>query len=141
MGAWCLGLEEPDDPFLPQRHQFLFAVYTVAAAAYRWLILFGIIWFLYKVFEPYGLKVVSQTLAFISIASLIGTPLYKLGKFFYVPGKLDKVKRKNVNITLAILAAVGHSSCSVPSLTRSSARWSLSRAARIRFMPKCRARW
>ena len=38
-------------------------LYTVAAAVYRWLILFGILWFLYKVFEPYGLKVISQMLA------------------------------------------------------------------------------
>jgi putative peptide zinc metalloprotease protein len=32
-------------------------------------------------------------------------PLWKLGKFFYVPGRLHKVKRKNVNITLAILTS------------------------------------
>ncbi len=105
MGAWCLGLEEPDDPFLPQRNQLFFALFTVASAIYRWVILFGIIWFLYKVFEPYGLKVLSQTLAVVSIVSLICTPIYKLGKFFYVPGRLDKVKRKNLNITLGLLAA------------------------------------
>ena len=103
LGLWCLGLEEPEDPFLPQRNQLFFALYTVASAVYRWVILFGIIWFLYKVFEPYGLKVISQTLAFVSIASLVAMPMYKLGKFFYVPGRLDKVKRKNVNITLGIL--------------------------------------
>jgi putative peptide zinc metalloprotease protein len=106
LGTWCLGLEQPEDPFLPQRNQLFFAAYTVAAAIYRWVILFGIIWFLYKVFEPYGLKVVSQTLAVVSIVSLVAMPLYKMGKFFYVPGRLDQVKRKNVNITLGILAAV-----------------------------------
>jgi len=37
LGAWFLGLEEPDDPFLPQRNQFFFALYTVAAAIYRWI--------------------------------------------------------------------------------------------------------
>ena len=66
-----------------------FALYTVASAIYRWVILFGIIWFLYKVFEPYGLKVISQTLAIISIVSLVAVPLWKVGKFFYVPGRLD----------------------------------------------------
>jgi len=106
LGLWCLGLEEPDDPFLPQRNQVFFALYTIAAAVYRWLILFGIIFFLYKVFEPYGLKVISQTLAFISIASLVVMPLWKMGKFFYVPGRLHKVKRKNLNITLGLLAVV-----------------------------------
>jgi len=106
LSKWCLGLEEPDDPFLPQRNQLFFALYTVAAAVYRWLVLFGIIWFLYRVFEPYGLKVVSQMLAIVSIGTLIGMPLWKMAKFFYIPGKLDKVKRKNVNITLAVLAVV-----------------------------------
>jgi len=106
LGAWCLGLEEPDDPFLPQRNQIFFALYTVAAAVYRWLILFGILWFLYRLFEPYGLKVISQVLAIISLVSLVAVPLWKVGKFFYVPGRLDKVKRKNVNITLGILATL-----------------------------------
>jgi putative peptide zinc metalloprotease protein len=103
LGLWCLGLEEPEDPFLPQRNQMFFALYTIAAAVYRWLILFGILWFLYRLFEPYGLKVISQVLATISIVSLVAMPLWKVGKFFYVPGRLDKVKRKNVNITLGIL--------------------------------------
>ncbi len=107
LGAWCMGLEEPEDPFLPQRNQIFFALFTIASAVYRWMILFGIIYFLYKVFEPYGLKVVSQTLAVISIVSLVATPLYKLGKFFYVPGRLDQVKRKNVNITLGLLVVAG----------------------------------
>jgi putative peptide zinc metalloprotease protein len=107
LGKWCLGLEEPDDPFLPQRHQFFFALYTVAAVIYRWVILFGILFFLYKLLEPYQLKIVSQMLAFVSIGSLVAMPLWKLGKFFYVPGKLHQVKRKNVNITLLVLAAVG----------------------------------
>jgi putative peptide zinc metalloprotease protein len=106
LGAWCLGLEEPDDPFLPQRNQIFFALYTVAAAVYRWLILFGILWFLYQLFEPYGLKVISQVLAVFSLVSLVAVPLWKVGKFFYVPGRLDKVKRKNVNITLGILVTV-----------------------------------
>jgi putative peptide zinc metalloprotease protein len=105
LGAWCLGLEEPDDPFLPQRNQVFFALYTVAASIYKWVILFGILFFLYKVFEPYGLKIVSQMLAFVSLSSLVAMPVYKIGKFFYVPGRLHQVKRKNVNITLGILTA------------------------------------
>jgi putative peptide zinc metalloprotease protein len=50
------------------------------------------------------LKVLSQMLALVSMVSLVAAPLWKLGKFFYVPGRLDKVKRTNVNVTLAILA-------------------------------------
>ena len=106
LGAWCLGLEEPEDPFLPQRNQVFFAVYSVAAAIYRWVVLFSILWFLYQVLEPYRLKVVSQMLATISVAGLIIQPAWKLGKFFYVPGRLEQVKRKRLYATLAVLAAV-----------------------------------
>jgi putative peptide zinc metalloprotease protein len=83
-----------------------FAAYTVAAVVYRTMILFGVIWFLYQVFEPYGLKVLSQTLAVVSIGSLVVMPVYKLWKFFSVPGKVDKMKRKNINITLGVLTAI-----------------------------------
>ena len=60
LGEWCLGLEPPEDPFLPQRNQVFFALYSVAAAAYRWVVAFSICWFLYKLFESYNLKIVGQ---------------------------------------------------------------------------------
>ena len=106
LARWCLGLEEPDDPFLPQRNQLFFVTYSIAAVIYRWLIMFGILFFLYKLLEPYDLKVLGQILAMISVSSLLFMPLYKIGKFFYVPGKLHQVKRKNVNVTLAVLGLV-----------------------------------
>ena len=106
LALWCLGLEEPDDPFLPQRNQLFFAIYSIAAAIYRWVVLVSILWFLYGLLEPYGLKVVSQMIATVSVASLIVQPLWKLGKYFYVPGRLDQVKRSHVNATLAVLAGV-----------------------------------
>jgi putative peptide zinc metalloprotease protein len=106
LAKWCMGLEEPEDPFLPQRNQIFFALYTVAAVVYRWMIMVGILFFLYKVFEPYGLKVLSQMLAFMSIGSLLVMPLWNLGKFFYVPGKIHQVKRNNINATLAVLGLI-----------------------------------
>jgi putative peptide zinc metalloprotease protein len=106
LGKWCLGLEEPDDPFLPERNQAFFVLYSIAAAIYRWVVMLSILWFLYKLFEPYGLKVISQSIATVAIASLVIQPLYKLGKFFWVPGRLDQVKSKNVYWTLAALTGV-----------------------------------
>ena len=105
LGKWCLGLEEPEDPFLPKRHQLLFAFYTVASALYRWVVLFSILFFLNKVFEPYGLKVLGQTLALASIYGMFFMPARAVWKFFRVPGRLSKVKRVRFYITLAILAA------------------------------------
>ena len=67
LGKWCLGLKEPDDPFLPERHQAFFALYSVASAIYRWVVTFSILWFLYKVFEPYRLQIIGQILAGLSL--------------------------------------------------------------------------
>ena len=63
LGSWCLGLEEPDDPFLPKRKQLLFAMFTVASAIYRWVVVLSILYFLNQVFEPYGLKAIGQLIA------------------------------------------------------------------------------
>ena len=62
LGAWLLGLRERPDPFLPTRHQWLFAAYSLASAVYMWLVSLSIFWFLYRVLEPYGLKIVGQML-------------------------------------------------------------------------------
>lgn len=105
--SWlCLGIEQPDDPFLPQRNQAFFAIYSIAAAMYRWVVLFSILWFLNKVFEPYGVQVLGQMIALVSIASLIGQPLYKLYQFLSAPGRLRKVKAVRLYATLAVVGAV-----------------------------------
>jgi putative peptide zinc metalloprotease protein len=105
LGKWCLGLEEPEDPFLPKRHQLLFALYTVASAIYRWVVLLGILYFLNKVFEPYGLKILGQALALASIYGLIAMPAYSVYKFFRIPGRWSKVKRPRMYASLGLLAA------------------------------------
>jgi len=106
LGAWCLGLEEPEDPFLPKRNQALFALYTVASFFYRWVILLSILYFLNKVFEPYGLKILGQMIAIASLWGLVFMPLKKLYSFFKVPGRWSKVKKLRLTATLALLAGV-----------------------------------
>jgi putative peptide zinc metalloprotease protein len=106
LSEWCLGIESPHDPFLPERNQVFFALYTVAAAVYRWFITFSILWFLYQVFKPYRLEVVGQLIAGMALYSLLFQPVYKMAKFFYIPGKIDKVKKPRMYGTLAVIAAV-----------------------------------
>ncbi len=106
MGKWFLGLEPPEDPFLPERNQAFFALYTVAAVIYRWFIMASILFFLYKVFEPYGLKILGQGIAAMAIYGLVVQPFVKLYKFFAVPGRIHKVKKPRMYATLAGLAAL-----------------------------------
>jgi len=105
LGKWCLGLEEPDDPFLPKRNQALFALYSVAAAAYRWVVVLSILYFLNKVFEPYGLKILGQLIALGALYGLVIQPFVNLFKFFKVPGRLGKVERWRMYTTLGLITA------------------------------------
>jgi putative peptide zinc metalloprotease protein len=106
LGQLCLGLEPPEDPFLPQRNQVFFILFTVAAAAYRWVVAFSICFFLYKLFESYNLKFVGECVVMASLYGLLVMPLYQVGKFFYVPGRLDQVKKPRFYTSLGVLTAV-----------------------------------
>jgi putative peptide zinc metalloprotease protein len=107
LGFWCLGLEPPEDPFLPQRNQALFAIYSIAAVMYRWVVLCGILFFLYKVFEPIGLKVLGQAIAAMSLYGILVMPIVKLYKYLSVPGRLHQVKKIRMFATLGVLGALG----------------------------------
>jgi putative peptide zinc metalloprotease protein len=79
----CLGIEQPESPFLPKRNHFFFGLYTVAAVIYRWLIVFSIFMFLNQVLEPYGLKVLGQLMGAMGVFGLVVQPVWQMGKFFY----------------------------------------------------------
>lgn len=89
---WMLGIEGRPDPFLPSRHRWLFAIYSLAAIAYRWVLTFTIFWFVYRVLEPYGLKIIGQLIAATLIYGLLIAPLVKFVKYLRVPGRLTTVK-------------------------------------------------
>src|SRR3954469_5021315 len=103
LGKWCLGLEEPEDPFLPQRRQWLFATYTIASAIYRWVVTYSILYFLNRVFEPYGLKVIGRIIALGALYGLLIQPLWTMYKFFKVPGRLGKVKSVRIYATMLVI--------------------------------------
>jgi putative peptide zinc metalloprotease protein len=105
-GSLLLGIESQHDPFLPNRKQWVFALYSVAAALYRWVITFSIFWFVYRVLEPYGLKVIGQMIALSAIYGLLGVPLIKLYKFFSVPGRLGVVNHTRAAVASGVLVAL-----------------------------------
>ena len=101
---YCLGMEQQEDPFLPDRHLWFFATYTIAATVYRWVVVFSILFFLNAVLEPYGLKVVGQAIGMMGLFGLLVQPIWNLIKFFRAPGRLSQVKAKNFSITVGIVA-------------------------------------
>jgi putative peptide zinc metalloprotease protein len=101
----CLGIEQPENPFLPHKHQWAFALYTIAAVIYRWIVVFSIIFFLNSVLEPYGLKILGQLMALSGLFGLLVQPIWELGKFFYTPGRMNKMKKERVFATAGVVAA------------------------------------
>ncbi len=110
----CLGLELQDDPFLPTRGKFLFGMFTIASVIYRWVVVFSICWFVIKVLEPYGLQVIGRMVAIVGFAGLVGQPFIKTWKFCRTPGRLSKVKRTPLLITLSVVGAAIAGVCYVP---------------------------
>jgi putative peptide zinc metalloprotease protein len=106
LGQWCLGLEPAPDPFLPQRNQVIFALYSVAAAIYRWIVTLSILWFLDRVFAPYRLQIFGQLIALAALYGLIVIPVIRLVQFFWVPGRVEKVKKARLLLSLGFLGGV-----------------------------------
>ncbi len=103
---WCLGMKLQDDPFLPRRHQGLFALYAVASSIYMWVLMASIFLFAWNAFKPYRMEVIGRILAMVGIYGLIYRPISGIYKFFKVPGRSDEVKALNVSVTAAVVLAI-----------------------------------
>jgi putative peptide zinc metalloprotease protein len=105
-GSVLLGIPTRPDPFLPARRQWMFGLYSIAVALYRWFITFSIFWFVYRVLEPYGFKIIGQMIALSAIYGLVGMPLIKLYKFFSIPGRFGTVKAARATASAIILTVL-----------------------------------
>ena len=110
----CLGLELQDDPFLPTRGKIMFGMFTIASVIYRWVVVFSICWFVIKVLEPYGLQAVGRMVAVIGFFGLVAQPFIQTWKFCRTPGRLSKVKRTPLFITIGIAATIIAAVCYIP---------------------------
>lgn len=102
------------DPFLPAKHRFLLASYAIASAVYRWVVAASILWFLYKLTEPYGFKIIGQLLAICSLVGLVGVPLYSAVMFFKTSWMMEDGKMTRAIGRASIVAAVIIALCFVP---------------------------
>jgi putative peptide zinc metalloprotease protein len=101
----CLGVEVPPEPYMAPTRKWLFVIYAIASWVYRWVILFSILWFLADFLGP-KLKILSQMLALVSLASIFVWPTYKIIKNIRQRGRLPDMKSVRVKITLAVFAGL-----------------------------------
>jgi putative peptide zinc metalloprotease protein len=95
----------PPEQYMALWRRILFVIYAIVSWVYRWVITFTILWFMSTFLGP-KLKVISQMLAVASAASLVGWPLYRLGKGIHKRGRLPDMKPVRVTISLLIVFAI-----------------------------------
>jgi putative peptide zinc metalloprotease protein len=111
---WCLGIKQPDDPFLPQRKLGWFALYAVASSLYMWFVTASIFLFVWNVFKPYRLETLGRILAAGAIWGLVIRPTHGMIKFLRVPGRRDEVKAVNLLVTCLVAGLVAAAVALIP---------------------------
>src|SRR5947208_4795686 len=106
MLEYCLGVEVQPEPYMELSRKVLFVSYAIVSYVYRLWVTYYIILFLYSFLEPYRLQVVSEMLAWAAAGSLIGWPLFRLGKNLHKRGRLPDMKPVRVTISSCVVAAV-----------------------------------
>ena len=101
---WCLGIKQPEDPFLPQRRLGLFALYAVASSLYGWFVMLSIFLFAWNAFKPYRMEALGRMLMMVGVWGLVVRPLQGVVKFMKVPGRRDELKAVNVAVTAVVVA-------------------------------------
>ncbi len=102
----CLGIEVQPEPYMALWRRWLFVIYAIVSYVYRWVITYFILVFIYSFLKPYKLGVVSGMLAVASLASMLGWPLYRLGKNIHQRGRLPDMKPARVALTVSVFAAL-----------------------------------
>jgi putative peptide zinc metalloprotease protein len=105
-GAFCLGIEAPEEAYMAPWRKWLFVIYAVSSYIYRWVVTFSIVYFLSKWLKPYNLETVSYLLAIASVASMVGWPVYRLIKSTMQRGRLPDMKIERVRITAAVVVVI-----------------------------------
>jgi putative peptide zinc metalloprotease protein len=103
---YCLGIETQPEPYMELWRRILFLTYAVVSYIYRWVVTFVILWFMYNFLKPYKLGVISAMLAIMAAGSMVGWPLYRLGKNLHKRGRVPDMKPVRVTISASVLAAV-----------------------------------
>ncbi len=103
---FCLGVEVQPEPYMMFSRKALFIGYAIVSYVYRWIVTFSILVFMSSFLKPYKLEVVSQMLAVAAAGSMVGWPLYRLGKNIHRRGRLPDMKTGRAVLSGLVVAAV-----------------------------------
>jgi len=78
MSVWFLDTELANQRLLPQRRQAFLVTWHVASWLYRLLVIWGIMWFVHRVLDPYGLEPFVVVLAALTVVGMFLSPIVSL---------------------------------------------------------------
>lgn len=102
-----LGVRETDEYRTPwQTKAWLFA-YLVLSFVYKVFIAYVIAFILVKVFRPFGLEQLAKMFGLFFMVALACLPFLVLGKYFWTPGRAQKIQRVRLIATSFVLLLIG----------------------------------
>ncbi len=110
---WLFDAEPPHDPFQPATGRGWFLTYAIASTVYRWMVLCGVLLFLYTVLKPYRLQSLGVLAAVGSLSGIVGHMLRSLVKLLQTP-RQTPLSRLRVGALFALLAVGGTGSLLIP---------------------------
>jgi putative peptide zinc metalloprotease protein len=102
----CLGIEVQPEPYMELWRRILFITYALVSWVYRWVITFVILKFMASFLKPYKLEVISTMLALVAAGSMVGWPLFRLGKNLHKRGRLPDMKGIRVAVSTALVVGL-----------------------------------
>ncbi|MFL5331035.1 MAG: site-2 protease family protein [Gemmataceae bacterium] len=102
----CLGIEVQPEAYMETRRKALFVVYAVISYVYRWVVTFGILYFLSNWLKPYNLAALSGLLAIAALGSMVGWPVYRMAKNYFRRGRMPDMKRTRVTATSTVILTI-----------------------------------
>src|SRR5207302_1912773 len=99
----CLGIEVQPEQYMALWRRSLFVTYAIVSYIYRWVVTFVILRFMATFLKPYKLEVISTMLAALAAGSMVGWPLYRLGKNLHKRGRFPDMKSARVVVSSAAL--------------------------------------
>jgi putative peptide zinc metalloprotease protein len=99
-----MGGQPPSrDAWLTPPRRVLLATYAVTSAIYQGCLTLSVLWFLIRVFEPYGLKIVGQLVACLALYGLVVRPVWHAAQRLSVPGLVVRTRFRRPIVVSGVL--------------------------------------
>ncbi|QGJ71417.1 HlyD family efflux transporter periplasmic adaptor subunit [Planctomycetales bacterium 10988] len=109
----CLGWPPPGKEETKPASRFLVG-FGMISAVYRWMVAFGIAWFVHEIFKPYRLEILGTILAGLALSGMIFSLLTPLWVAIRHPERIGQVNGFRVMVTLFLLGFAGWGAWNIP---------------------------